>query len=226
MNRHAIRITRRHFSIAAGAVFGSVVFGDACSIFTTATEASEPRLDARPRAGVQTSLKTGPLGLSTGDRDGLIQVPAAPKGPMPLLVFLHGATQNAAGMVRRVGPAAEQAGVVLLAPESRGVTWDAIRGSFGDDIVFLNRALERVFANVSVDARRIAIGGFSDGASYALSLGIANGDLFPRVVACSPGFVIPTPAHGRARFFVSHGTSTDPGSIMQPGIVPRRTGWV
>jgi predicted esterase len=80
-----------------------------------------------------------------------------------------------------------------------------------------------VFSRVDVDPARIAIGGFSDGASYALSLGLANGDLFPRVVACSPGFVMQAPAAGRPRFFVSHGTSDQILPIDQCSrvIVPR-----
>jgi predicted esterase len=60
---------------------------------------------------------------------------------------------------------------------------------------------------VPVDPARIAVGGFSDGASYALSLGLANGDLFPRVIAFSPGFVVSAAVHGHPRFFVSHGTA-------------------
>jgi phospholipase/carboxylesterase len=54
---------------------------------------------------------------------------------------------------------------------------------------------------------RITLGGFSDGATYALSLGLRNGDLFPRVVAFSPGFIVEGPPHGTPRFFVSHGTA-------------------
>jgi predicted esterase len=69
----------------------------------------------------------------------------------------------------------------------------------------MDRALERVFDTVSVDAARIAVGGFSDGATYALSLGLINGDLFRRVVAFSPGFVVAGMPHGRPRFFISHG---------------------
>jgi predicted esterase len=43
-----------------------------------------------------------------------------------------------------------------------------------------------VFEHMRVDSRRLAGGGFSDGASYALSLGVDNGDLFsprPRPLA-------------------------------------------
>ena len=52
----------------------------------------------------------------------------------------------------------------------------------------------------------MAVGGFSDGASYALSLGITNGDLFTHVMAFSPGFMAPAGQMGSPRIFVSHGT--------------------
>ncbi len=218
------RITRRRFGLTAGSVFASVVFGDACLVSTKSAEGADGQLTVRPRPGVATTLKSGPLGLGTGGRDGVIQMPSAvPDGNVALLVFLHGATQNGAGMLRRIGPAADQAGVAVLAPDSRAGTWDAIRGGFGEDVAFLNRAIAHVFERLAVDPARIAIGGFSDGASYALSLGLANGDLFPRVVACSPGFVIPAPAHGRPRVFVSHGTSDQilPIDRCSRVIVPR-----
>jgi predicted esterase len=54
---------------------------------------------------------------------------------------------------------------------------------------------------------RIAIGGFSDGATYALSLGLINGDLFRRVVAFSPGFVVEGMPRGTPQFFISHGAA-------------------
>src|SRR5262249_59963531 len=98
----------------------------------------ESRIRARPQRGVARSLESGPLGLGNGDRDGVLRVPNSTDGaPLPLLVFLHGATQSGAGMVRRIGPAADAAGVAVLAPDSLGTTWDAIRGEFGDDVAFL-----------------------------------------------------------------------------------------
>ena len=53
---------------------------------------------------------------------------------------------------------------------------------------------------------RRAVVGFSDGASYALSLGPTNGDLFTRVIAFSPGFASPGARRGMPPVFVSHGT--------------------
>ena len=217
------RITRRRFVTVAGGSLAAAVLGPT-RLFSEQLAGRGSRLTARPRGGVKTSLQSGPLGLGAGDRDGVIQMPSVvPDGNVPLLVFLHGATQAGAGMLRRIGPAADKAGVAVLAPDSRGTSWDAIRGNFAEDVVFLNRALEFVFARLAVDPARVAIGGFSDGASYALSLGLANGDLFPRVVACSPGFVIQAPAQGRPRFFFSHGRSDQILPIDQCSrvIVPR-----
>jgi phospholipase/carboxylesterase len=199
-------ISRRRFGLAAGGAIATAAWGWTRLVTTTSAQDAEGRLTARPRPGVATSLTSGPLGLGDGGRDGVVQMPsAASNGPLPLLVFLHGATQGAASVVRRIGPAVDKAGIALLVPESRGMTWDGIRGRFGGDVAFLNRALDHVLSRLAVDPARIAIGGFSDGASYGLSLGLANGDLFPKILACSPGFVIPAPAHGQPRVFVSHG---------------------
>jgi phospholipase/carboxylesterase len=196
---------------------------EACEALGGSALAGDGRLDARPLNNVTTSLKSGPLGLG-GERDGVVQMPSSPSpGPLPLLLFLHGATQNGARMLQRIGPAADQAGIVVVAPDSRATSWDAIRGTFAEDVEHLNRVLTHVFSRVLVDPARVSIGGFSDGASYALSLGLANGDLFPRVVACSPGFVVSATPHGHPKFFVSHGTSDQILPIDQCSrvIVPR-----
>jgi phospholipase/carboxylesterase len=100
---------------------------------------------------------------------------------------------------------AEKHRLVLAAPSSRTSTWDGVRGTFGADVKAVNQALKRIFQLVFVDPNRIAIGGFSDGASYALGLGLANGGLFSKIVAFSPRFVPPAPRSGRPRIFVSHG---------------------
>ena len=72
---------------------------------------------------------------------------------------------------------------IVLAPDLRGRTWDMLLREYGPDVAHLDRALGIVFARYPTDPGRIAIGGFSDGASYALSLGIANGALFSDILA-------------------------------------------
>jgi predicted esterase len=167
------------------------------------------RITARPREGVKTSA-TGQimLGLDS-ERDAILQIPKnTSTSPLPLLVMLHGATQSAEDMFWYLGSTHEEAGVAVLAPNSRDTTWDAIGwgGGFGIDVEYLNRALERVFETTAVDPARVALGGFSDGATYALSLGLINGDFFKSLIAFSPGFLIEGEPHGKPRIFISHGT--------------------
>lgn len=199
-------INRREFCCAAAGSLASLIVGSACTRFDSALLA-DGRFTARPRNGVKTTA-TGHVTLNVDhDRTALLHIPKrANDTPLPLLLMLHGATQNAEDMFWYLGKTPEEAGVVVLAPKSRDITWDAIGGSFGEDINYLNRALERVFETVAVDPARIAIGGFSDGASYGLSLGLINGDLFSRAIAFSPGFLIDATPHGKPRIFISHGT--------------------
>lgn len=166
-------------------------------------------LTARPRAADPgPANRTGVHALgAAGTRDPIVYVPEslAADGPAPLLVALHGAGGDAQGGLSVLRAAAEQLGIVILAPASRAGTWDAIRGGFGPDTEVIDRALEEVFSFVPVDPERIGVAGFSDGASYALGLGLANGDLFRKVVAFSPGFVPPGPQNGQPAIFISHG---------------------
>ncbi len=71
---------------------------------------------------------------------------------------------------------------------------------------FIDHALVKAFELVAVDAARVAIEGFSDGASYALSLGLRNAELFTHVIAFSPGFMTIPQGSGKPKVFVSHGS--------------------
>jgi phospholipase/carboxylesterase len=162
------------------------------------------RLTARPGAPSADPLAPGthPLRLGQG-RDGVLVVPPDPAGA-PLLVALHGAGGTGRQMSDLLAAEAARRGLLVLAPDSRGSTWDVIRGGYGPDVTFLEQALAAVFARFAVGG--VAVSGFSDGASYALSIGLANGDLFGHVLAWSPGFMAPADLVGRPRVFVSHGT--------------------
>src|SRR5215203_806928 len=151
-----------------------------------ATDSARGRLGARPVAEPKPAdAPTGlqPLGLETekNARDGLLYVPESyrPGRPMPLVLVLHGAGGGPKGGLAPLRDIADSVGLILLAPHSRGRTWDAIRGgTIGPDAGFIDRALRSVFARYDVDPQRVAAAGFSDGASYAIMLTLANGDLF------------------------------------------------
>ena len=161
---------------------------------------------ARPTGIAEPGLH--PLALGD-DRDGFYYVPAGyrPDHPAPLVLLLHGAGRRAREGLGWMQPLADSAGLVLLAPDSRDRTWDFVLGPYGPDVAFIDRALAEVFRRVAIDPRRVAIAGFSDGASYALSLGITNADIFSRIVAFSACIVAPAAETGRPRVFLSHGTA-------------------
>jgi phospholipase/carboxylesterase len=122
------------------------------------------------------------------------------------MVAFHGATGNGERMLNRWRETAERAGLVVLAPDSLERTWDVLTGGFGPDVEVLDRALADTFSRVNVDSKHLLVEGFSDGASYALSLGLANGDLFTHVLANSPGFCWPPSLNGAPHILVTHGT--------------------
>lgn len=166
------------------------------------------RLLARP---IQPNLEPTSHGLQTlgldGDREALLYLPKNyhPEQPAPLVLMLHGAGGNAYGGLSPFLNFADTQGIILLAPSSRKQTWDMLYGGYGTDIAFIDQALGQTFSRYAIDPARIAIAGFSDGASYALSVGITNGDLFSHIIAFSPGFMAPALLHGDPNIFISHG---------------------
>ena len=124
--------------------------------------------------------------------------------PVPLAVALHGAGGDARSGLGPLRAEVERP-LALLSVSSRSSTWDIIRGGFGPDVAALDRALTQTFARLHVDPARLAVTGFSDGASYALSLGLTNGELFTHVIAFSPGFMVPGEPQGRPPVLVTHG---------------------
>jgi predicted esterase len=181
------------------------------------------RLTARP-GPVASIAAPGFTTLSTGrERDAILFVPrAAREGAVPLVVLLHGAGGSADGIRQRLFGTADTMSFALLIPDSRGPTWDAIRGIYGPDVVFIDHALRLVFSRVRIDPSRVIVSGFSDGASYALALGRMNGDLFTRILAFSPGFVPPGSAVGKPEVYITHGDDDPilPYEVTSQRIVP------
>lgn len=215
-------ITRRHFvRMGLGALAAPLLLGCDSS---TGPESGLSRLSARPGTPSEAhTLGLSQLGLG-GARDGVLYIPESysPEVAAPLFVALHGAGgagDNWASYYAR----SEARGMILLAPDSRSPSWDLVLGGFGPDVEFLDQALEYTFERCFIDPGRIALGGFSDGASYALSLGLSNGDLFSHLVAYSPGFVSAAdPIVGKPPVFISHGVLDPilPVTVSRSIIVP------
>lgn len=181
-------------------------------------------LHARP-AHVVTIL---PAGTSRLTGNAYAYRPKQLADPPPLILLLHGAGGDASRVLNRYIPVAEQQGAILVAQQSTDVSW-RIRASsngrvdFGPDVEKIDQALAQLFAQVSVDPRRTVVIGFSDGASYALSVGLANPQLFRCIVALSPGYLaIPSRVDRSQRIFITHGRRDEilPFSNVIGSIVP------
>jgi phospholipase/carboxylesterase len=195
--------------------FFAVMAAGSATLFGCTMDPSGPpsggsaRLTARPTTPSTTVAPGTWLFNPSNSNDGCLVVPSGydPAHPVPLVVALHGAGVLPDGPVELLGPSAESRGYLLLAPGSRGLTWDVLTSRFSYDVTFIDSMLKWAFDRCAVDPARIILQGFSDGATYALGLGLANGDLFTRVVANSAAYIpgSDSPPAGEPRFFVSHG---------------------
>lgn len=166
---------------------------------------------SRPPARRRSTLKPEALGLSPA-RDGSYYVPvgAARADRAPLLLFLHGAGGSGDRAIQRLIDDAERTSTIIVAPDSREETWGMAAGNEEADREFIERVFARFFREYPIDRSAVGIAGFSDGASAALSWGLANPDLFSATIAFSPGFVRRfADARARARIFISHGTKDE-----------------
>ncbi len=179
----------------------------ATALPATVLAADAGRLTARHQAP---TMDLGPGEHVLDDNNGrraILSVPPSYNAatPTPFMIMLHGARGDGDRTLEQQRDVANAAGVIVLSPSTRSGTWDAIRGDFAHDFAKLDELLAQSFERCNIDAERIASAGFSDGASYALSIGLMNGDFFTHIIAHSPGFIISEERNGKPAVYISHG---------------------
>ena len=144
-----------------------------------------------------------------------LYVPAAVAAAAPLLVVLHGAYQDAAGIEDMAGKGfdrrADQIGALVVYPNSARRMWHV------DDVGFLRAMVETLRQRYPIDSERIFVTGFSAGGWMTLFLACQSSDLFRGFVAvaanigeqlahnCHPPFARPVAMiHGTADPFVPY----------------------
>ncbi|MBN3759313.1 esterase [Burkholderia sp. Ac-20365] len=166
------------------------------------------RLSFVPAGPSQAPLTPGRNRLGIADeRDAVLFVPSGldTHKPVPLFVMFHGAGGFPEKVLPFIEEHAERDKFLVLAPHSLYPTWDIVIGGSGPDLERLDRALAEVSAHYPIDLARLAFAGFSDGASYALSIGITNGDIASHVIAFSGGFMSVFTQEGAPKVFIAHG---------------------
>lgn len=120
----------------------------------------------------------------------LVWVPAgaSAEAPVPLVIALHGTGGDARDMMRAWRGACERAGCALIAmdavrpgPGGRGYSW-----TYRDEAEWLIlRTLDDAIAELPVDAERVVLAGFSQGANVAMPFGLEHAGRFCAVAACA-----------------------------------------
>lgn len=171
-----------------------------------------------PVAGDDIPIGKSRLGIADGERDATVYVPQRYKKgePMPVLVMLHG-FRSTAEAVRFTFPLAEEFGVIVLAPESRDMTWGQSIPGFDNDSRYIGMAFRWMSDVLSIDHSKVALGGVSDGANYALNMGLAYGDTFNHMMIFSAGMLAPFRKQGKPKIFLAHGTRDEQMPIDRTG---------
>lgn len=232
-----------------------VVIGADSVTVPPARELSALHLNMRPRAlavGTQT-LRAGeqPLdslhwadSLQGGDSlsGAYVYVPPQCVGPRrcPLLVLLHGLGGDGRSMIELnqggLQALADSIGIIVLTPTADDHTWTPPSWRRSRNLHRIEVALRYVLRHYAIDPTRIALGGGSNGGGMALVLGLANGDIFSRVLGFSPSIsnkvwvfnangsrsdgllVAAIPRHGKPLIFIQHGDTL--GRVLIPGMPP------
>jgi phospholipase/carboxylesterase len=163
--------------------------------FTHAEPAKGPLPPGRHRLGID------------AERDAVLFVPAGldERAAVPLFVMFHGAGGFPEKVLPFIEAHAEREKFLVLAPHSTYPTWDIVIGGHGPDLERLQQSLVQVTSHYPIDREHLAFAGFSDGASYALSTGITNGDIASHVIAFSGGFMSIFQQEGAPEVFIAHG---------------------
>lgn len=207
-------------AVAAAAAACRPVAGPAPSL-------ANATIDARPMPFAGTATPgMHHFGIWEKD-DSFLYIPTTHRDdtPAPFLLMLHGAGGRASAFeAQNFVDRIESRGIVLCGISSSLATWDrfALKG-FGPDVERLNLGLEYCFRHCNVDPDRVGIAGFSDGASYALTVGVPNGDLFKLIIAFSAGAFFSPGERGRPPIYVAHGTTDTviPIANARSGFVPQ-----
>lgn len=192
-------------------------------LLALAMSLSAPALARSPVLNLPAAASAEPLraGTTIIDGVGLAYVPVAQAAPAPLLVLFHGAGMSASDFLEGLRQEADQCGCAMLAIQSEGTTWDLTLSlaeaqrkarkavsdvQFGSDADRVERGLAEMLGRAEIDRTRVVPVGFSDGASYALSLALANPRLFRSAVAIAPGFVVSSGRRDLTQnIFIAHG---------------------
>lgn len=171
------------------------------------------RVEHKP---VETGGEDSPLGavqLEHGAASAVLLTPSQidPDRRYPLVSVFHGAGRQDQMLVKACRDEPDRRDAFFLIPRSVEPTWDLIVGGDRPDMDFLEYAYDLIYRRYPIDPRQQVLIGYSDGASYALSLALSNPRLFDAALCWAAGFVVCDeailgPQDPKPRIYLEYGT--------------------
>jgi phospholipase/carboxylesterase len=144
----------------------------------------------RPPAGTP-APPGGLVTIARGESRAFLLAPSEPDPARahPLVTVLHGAGRQDELLLRAYREEPDRRQALFLVARSFHPTWDLIAGGDREDLDFLAWAWDDIYGRYPVDPARQALLGYSDGASYALAVGLSNPRHFAAVMGWAAGFL-------------------------------------
>lgn len=156
---------------------------------------------------------TGFVSVERGESRAVLLTPREidPQRAYPLITVFHGAGRQDEQLVKALRDEPEKRAALFFVPRSRLQTWDLIATADRHDLDFLEWAYDLIYRRYPVDPLRQGLLGYSDGASYALSVGLSNPHIFCAVMVWAAGFrvideALLDPTARKPRILLEHGT--------------------
>jgi predicted esterase len=187
------------------------------------------RLAHRAMEARDEASPTGFVEIESGASRAVLLTPSVvePGRRYPLFTVFHGAGRQDEMLVKACREEPDRRQALFLVPRSVEPTWDLIAGASAQpDLDFLEYAWDLIYRRYPIDPGRQALIGYSDGASYALSLALSNPGFFDAALCWAAGFaMMDRKAVGaddkRTRFYLEYGTA-DPLFPFEQTALPMR----
>ncbi|MBN8721731.1 MAG: dienelactone hydrolase family protein [Acidobacteria bacterium] len=113
------------------------------------------------------------------------------KKKLPLLVVLHGETENASNLFQLWDSLAKKNQVVLIAPQALYTIGDGHYqwGTMAEGREIVAKAIVEAEKKYPVDTNKIYVMGFSQGATLALNMALSTPERFAGVIAVAPRYL-------------------------------------
>ncbi len=161
---------------------------------------------------------TGFVRLEQGEGSAILLTPDEidPDRRYPLFTVLHGAGRQDEMLAKAYRDEPAKRNAFFLIPRSVMPTWDLIASGERFDLDFLEYAYDLIYRRYPIDPLQQVLIGYSDGASYGLSVGLCNSTMFSAVMVWAAGFVVLDPPTSelfregvpepRPRIYLEYGT--------------------